>query len=279
MIETTATEIVPREPLEFVVNGDFAKQLPQILSNIEEIKQQIIERTEADRNLVLTTEEDFDKARKRCAELNKVVAAIDEKRKEVKKAYVKPYEQFEKALKDTTAVITEAKNNLWGQITAAEDTEKTRKEEQLKAHWEEQTTIEKSYRTWEQIFRKEWLNKSYTVDKACVEIDEIIADINTDIGLIESLNSPFAPALYDKYKAGALIKDVIAYNIMLIDQQKERDKQKALEKLRTPAPETPVEDDPIRTVDFRVTCRKSQLDELKGFLQMHGIKYGKVPKD
>lgn len=279
MIETTATEIVPREPLEFVVNGDFAKQLPQILSNIEEIKQQIIERTEADRNLVLTTEEDFDKARKRCAELNKVVAAIDEKRKEVKKAYVKPYERFEKALKDTTAVITEAKNNLWGQITAAEDTEKTRKEEQLKAHWEEQTTIEKSYRTWEQIFRKEWLNKSYTVDKACVEIDEIIADINTDIGLIESLNSPFAPALYDKYKAGALIKDVIAYNIMLIDQQKERDKQKALEKLRTPAPETPVEDDPIRTVDFRVTCRKSQLDELKGFLQMHGIKYGKVPKD
>ena len=200
MIETTATEIVPREPLEFVVNGDFAKQLPQILSNIEEIKQQIIERTEADRNLVLTTEEDFDKARKRCAELNKVVAAIDEKRKEVKKAYVKPYEQFEKALKDTTAVITEAKNNLWGQITAAEDTEKTRKEEQLKAHWEEQTTIEKSYRTWDQIFRKEWLNKSYTVDKACVEIDEIIADINTDIGLIESLNSPFAPALYDKQR-------------------------------------------------------------------------------
>lgn len=279
MIETTATEIVPRQPLEFVVDGDFAKQLPKILSNIEEIKKEIIERTEADRNLVLTTEEDFEKAKKRCAELNKVVAAIDEKRKEVKKAYVKPYEQFEKALKDTTAVITEAKNNLWGQITAAEDTEKTRKEEQLKAYWEEQATYEKSYRTWDQIFRKEWLNKSYTVDKACVEIDEIISDINTDIGLIENLDSPFETVLFDKYKAGALIKDVIAYNIMLIDQQKERDKQKALEKLRTPAPETPVEDDPIMTVDFRVVCRKSQLTELKGFLQMHDIKYGRVPKE
>jgi len=279
MIETTATEIVPRQPLEFVVDGDFAKQLPKILSNIEEIKKEIIERTEADRNLVLTTEEDFEKAKKRCAELNKVVAAIDEKRKEVKKAYVKPYEQFEKALKDTTAVITEAKDNLWGQITAAEEIEKTRKAEQLKAYWEELAIYEKNYRTWEQIFRKEWLNKSYTVDKACVEIDEIIADINTDIGLIQSLNSPFETVLFDKYKAGALIKDVIAYNIMLIDQQKERDKQKALEKLRTPAPETPVEDDPIRTVDFRVVCKKSQLDGLRNYLEYNGIKYGRVPKE
>lgn len=279
MIETTATEIVPREPLEFVVNGDFAKQLPQILSNIEEIKKEVIERTEADRNLVLTTDEDFDKARKRCAELNKVNAAIDEKRKEVKKAYVKPYEQFEKALKDTMAVITDAKNNLWGQITAAEDMEKTRKEEQLKAYWEEQATYEKSYRTWEQIFRKEWLNKSYTVDKACVEIDEIISDINTDIGLIENLDSPFTPVLYDRYMAGWSIKDVIAYNIMLMDEKKERDKQKALEKLRTPAPETPVEDDPIKTVDFRVVCKKSQLDGLKNYLEYNGIKYGRVPKE
>ena len=66
--ETTAREIEPvqREPLEFIVNDDFIKRLPQIISNIDEIKAEITERTETDRNLVLTTQEDFDHHRGHC---------------------------------------------------------------------------------------------------------------------------------------------------------------------------------------------------------------------
>lgn len=298
--ETTAKDLTAleeptrREALEFIVNDDFVKQLPKILSNIEEIKAEIVERTETDRNLILQSDEDFDRARKRCAELNKVNEAIDKKRKEVKKQYNEPYEKFEKALKDTMAVITAAKDNLWGQITSAEETVKKRKEEQYKAYWHDKGALAEHYRTWEQIFNKSWLNKGYTAEKVCKEIDDIIADIGSDVDSIDALNSEFAPALFDKYKSGATLKDVIAYNIALIDAKKREDVRKALERASTAKneetrteseitqnrgieDETPAEDDPIRTVDFRVVCRKSQLVGLSNYMHMNGIKYGRVP--
>ena len=173
--EFEAEQANEKQALEFVVDESFIKRLPEIISNLEAIKGAIIERTEADRNLVLVTDEDFDKARKRCAELNKIVSQIDEERKRVKREYVKPYEEFDKKIKETTAVITEAKDNLWGQITAAENAAKERKEEEYKAYYAEKGAFAAEYRPWEQIFNKSWLNKGYTAEKVCKEIDDIIS--------------------------------------------------------------------------------------------------------
>ena len=114
--------------VEFMVQGDFVKNLPQILSNVQEIKVWAEEQTRLDRSLILQTDEDFDNGRKRCATINKVIQSIEAKRKDVKKAYNEPYEIFEKSLKEVTTVLTEAKDNLWGQITQAENDAKARKE-------------------------------------------------------------------------------------------------------------------------------------------------------
>ena len=286
-IDVTATEIeaVNKSPLEFVVNGDFVKQLPAILSNIEEIKAEITERTETDRNLVLQTDEDFDRARKRCAELNKVNEAIDKKRKEVKKQYNEPYEKFEKALKDTMAVITSAKDNLWAQIQDAEQITKDRKEEEYHAYFNDVGEFITPYRTWEQIFRKEWLNKGYSREKVREEINQIVVDIHGDLDAIDALNSEFAPALYDRYKSGATLKDCIAYNIALNDAKKREETRKAIERMsaakneetRTEGKYGETEEEQTITVDFRVTCTKTQLTELKNFLNWNNIKYGRVP--
>lgn len=288
--ETTAREIesVQREPLEFIVNDDFVKRLPQIISNIDEIKAEITERTETDRNLVLTTQEDFDKARKRCADLNKVAEAIDKKRREVKKEYNKPYELFDAALKDTVAVITSAKDNLWKQITDAENAVKERKEEEYRDYYAEVGEFVSPYRTWEQIFRKEWLNKGYSREKVRGEINDVVKEIQDDLDTIDSLKSEFAPALYEKYKSGANLKEVIAYGVALQDAKKREETRKALERTTdAQTEETRAESNVAQgngteeetvTVDFRVTCTKKQLTELKNFLNWNNIKYGRVPK-
>ena len=88
------------QSVEFSVSTDFISNLPQILSNIEEVRQWAVSQTETDRSLKLVSDEDFDTAKKRCAEINKVVQRIDDKRKEVKKAYTEPYDIFEKKLKE-----------------------------------------------------------------------------------------------------------------------------------------------------------------------------------
>lgn len=270
-------EPVQRASLEFIVNDDFVKSLPQIISNINEIKAEITERTETDRTLVLQTEEDFDNARKRCAELNKVADAIDKKRREVKKEYNKPYEQFEAALKDTVAVITSAKDNLWKQITDAEEAVKKRKRQEYEEYYADAGEFVAPYRSWEQIFKKEWLNKGCSREKVRGEINDIIKDVQDDLDAIDNLKSEFHTALIDKYRSGANLKEVIAYGIALQDAKMREESRRTIESL-TNTQNKETEEETV-TVDFRVTCTKKQLGELKNFLNWNNIKYGRVPKE
>lgn len=273
-----------KQTVEFVVDDGFVKKLPEILSNIEAIKTAITERTETDRHLVLQTSEDFDRARKRCAELNKINEQIDAERKRVKREYTKPYELFDKAIKETMAVITETKDNLWGQITAAENAIKERKEEEYKAYYADKGAEASQYRTWEQIFNKSWLNKGYTAEKVCKEIDEVIENIISDIDTIDNLNSEFAPALYEKYKSGATLKEVVAYNVALNGSKIAVEQRKAQEQTSTPqteenaTDESVVENTAVKTIDFRVHVTQPQLKALKDFLITNKIRYEKVPK-
>ena len=93
-IETAIAELnkeqyIPKS-IEFTVQEDFAKNLPQIVSNLEQVEAWAIAQTEQDRNLVLLTEEDFETAKERSAQLNKQIKLIEDKRKEIKKAYNQP---------------------------------------------------------------------------------------------------------------------------------------------------------------------------------------------
>lgn len=274
--------------LEFVVDESFVEHLPEILSNIETIKKAVAEQTETDRTLILQTDEDFERARKRCAELNKINTQIDDQRKRVKREYIKPYELFDKALKETTAIITEAKDNLWGQIKAAEDAVKEQKETEYKEYYCDAGEHITPYRSWEQIFKKEWLNKGYSKEKVRDEINDIIKEVMDDLEAIDNLKSEFHTSLIDKYRSGATLKEVIAYQIALQDAKMSEERRKGMEQATSAqnaetrtdanvAQENGIEDETI-TADFRVTCTRKQLKELKNFLIWNNIQYGKVPK-
>ena len=271
--------------VEFMVQGDFVKNLPQILSNVQEIKVWAEEQTRLDRSLILQTDEDFDNGRKRCATINKVIQSIEAKRKDVKKAYNEPYEIFEKSLKEVTAVLTEAKDNLWGQITQAENEAKARKEAEYRTYFERAGL---KFRTWAQIFDKKWLNKGKDDKTVYAEIDEIVRKCNEEVSAIQSLNSEFITALLQYYADGHSLGDTITYNTRLGEQKRLIEQRKAQEQVNTPpAPETakndnyervePIEEE-IVTIDFRVQCTSTQLQTLGQFMRQHGIKYGKVPK-
>lgn len=283
--EFEAEQANEKQSLEFVVDESFIKSLPQIMSNLDAIETAVMERTETDRNLVLVTDEDFANAKKRCAELNKIVSSIEEERKRIKKEYLKPLEQFENKVKRVTGIITEAKDNQWNQVKAAEKAVEDRKEEEYKAYYAEKGAFVSEYRTWEQIFNKSWLNKSYTAEKVCKEIDEIISETTSDIDTIDNLSSEFAPALYEKYKSGATLKDVVAYNVALNASKITVEQRKASTPTTTSQTEENATDESVEgntamlTIDFRVVCTKKQLDGLKNYLILNKIKYGRVPKE
>lgn len=276
------TALVPEakpQTVDFVVKEDFVEKLPQILSNVEQIKQWAIRQTERDRNLVLQTEEDFSAAKKRCADINRVVDNISAKRREVKKAYTAPYDLFETKLKEVTQVLQDARNNLWGQITAAEEQEKEKKRERIEEIYNELATdLQKEYRPLETIFDPKWLNKTTRLDAVREQITLSGLNVKNDVKAIRALRGTgdVAPLLL-RYKDGASVVEIIDYNARLqAEAAKTAQKPVPAEEPKKDTAE-PVID--VFTVDLRVVATREQFAELKEFLKQHNIKYGKVPKE
>lgn len=277
-----AKKNVPQK-IEFTVQ-DFADQLPTILSNAAELAQWASARTELDRNLVLRTDEDFDQARTRCAQLNKMIELVENKRKEVKRVYIQPYETFEREIKKTTDILTTAKNALWSQIKKAEEEVKAAKEEAYREYW---NTLACTLRTWEQIFDKSWLNKTASYEQVKKKIDKIVQDINADVDVIRALNSEFVVELLDYYSSGHSLSEVVAKNNTLVSRKIELQDTKATTAPtnRTApncdtAPTKPVSSEQSEEklqIDFRIWATESQLKGLKQYLLDNQIKYGKVP--
>lgn len=289
--------VVPQS-IDFVVKDDFIQKLPQIMSNAEDLMAWAKAQTEIDKNLILQSDEDFENATKRCAEIRKVIKKIDSERINIKKAYNAPYEIFETKVKSVKATLQSAVDSLWRQIQAAEQAKKTKLESEYREYYrktaEENGVLE--YRTWEQIFELKWLTKSMKADTVISEINSIIESVKTEIAAIKSLNSEFQVALLTEYSRGKSITEVIKYNNLLISHKQAAERQK--QDVETQKAETQKSNQPIQvkaqetvkeattleveetfTIDFRVVVTESQLKALKECLIKNNIKYGKVPKE
>lgn len=278
------------QKIEFVVE-DFTKNLPEIISNCKNLQAWAQERTELDRSLVLTTEEDFEQARTRCATLNKIKEQVDAKRKEVKKLYTQPYDVFEAEIKKVINTLQTARDNLWNQITVAENEIKQKKENEYKEYWTSKGITE---RKWEQIADKRWLNKGMSSENVKKSIDEIAGSIKSDVETIKSLGSPFEVELLAYYERGYALGDVVKHNIDLQARQKALEAAKVAaqsssrpEPSEATVPENPVSsdaetnnrqtEDAVKIVDFRIWATSEQLKKLREFLVSCQIKYGRVP--
>lgn len=259
-------ELVTSNTAELIIKDDFDQQLPQILSNIDRLKEWALKRTEEDRSLVLEKESDFAYARSRCATINTMIRQIDEKRKEIKKRYTAPVTTFEKSVKELTEILTQTKNVLWKQVKEKEETEDTEKLEKYRRYYIKNMGGNILYRPWEMIVAETWTNKTVKEKVVLEELDEIVSNTKKDLQTIRSLRSKYTIPLLQKYRAGANIQDVILYNQELMqmdDQNQEYIKE---------------EHDTGEQVEivFKVTCSSNQLKILKNFLKNNGISYGRA---
>lgn len=285
---TNINEIeMPQQPtsIDFIVNSDFVKALPQILSNLEEVKAWAIEATALDRRTIVT-EETLDSAKTRCADINRVAKAIDEKRKSVKGEYVKPYELFDSACKEVIAELNESKNALWSQVQSFEEQRKAEKEAKLKAYWEEQIGEYGRYRTWEKIRDDRWLAKTRKLDVCEKEIDAIVAHVKTDVAAIKALNSEFEVALLATY-SWADLGQVLQYNVDLLSEKaaqagkkhvvRQTDSEQAENVTQTTETAQMDTEEQLIEIEFRVVCTAAQLKALGEYMRANGIKYGRIP--
>ena len=108
-------------------------------------------------------------AKKNAAELRKLAAAIDGKRKDMKKKFLAPYEEFEAQAKELVGLINQQVDEIAAQIKAHDDEARARKLEQIKALYAEVFGDLAELIPFAKIENPKWLNVTYRM--AQVETD------------------------------------------------------------------------------------------------------------
>lgn len=271
------------------------KQLPVIEQQLAQIKQQVAERVETVTSLVVT--EDTVKAVKKArAELGAEFKSWEEKRKEVKKAVITPYEKFEEVYNDCISNSYKTADKLLKQrIDEVENELKAKKAAEVQSYFEEYLASKGiDFVTYAQAGLNITLSASLKSlkEQAKAFIDRIVSDL----ALIETFTDLKAEILVE-YKKSLNVSDAItgvkarakAVQEEQARQEAEAEKRAAeaqrVEAIKAAIPEAPaaVEAPTEQTaapapekkfcIRFTVKGTKEQLIALKKFLNEGEYEY------
>lgn len=256
------------------------EQLPLIRQYFEEIHKEIAEKTTRAIELVVT-EDNVKDIKKIRAELNKEYQDYEEKRKEIKRQILTPYEAFERDYKEMVALSFQAADSsLKKKIDASENLIKDEKELELKEYFEElaEALQLSQFVKFEQLNIK--INMSDSMKKLMAQVDSKMKSIQNDIMLIN----------LEPYKGDILVEYLIDFNFarakMLVLKRKEmatrfQQEQERVEtvmqeeKQRVEALEkeiiVPKITEELLTTSFKVQGTREQLISLREYINESGL--------
>lgn len=268
------------------------KQLPIIVEQLHEVKAEVTAKVEQALSLVCSedTVKDVKKVR---SELNKELKDYEERRKAVKTAIMKPYNDFEEIYKDCISdTYKNADTELKGKIDSVENELKEKKRKEVWYYFEELCEANSlDFITFENANINVTLSASMKSlkEQAKAFVDKIVDDLN----LIDTQEHK-DEILYE-YKQSLNVSNAIttvANRYKAIEEAKAREEErKAREQaeaeatakvesvVEAVAPPTvepiapPVEEEKTYTLKFTVRGTMPQLKALKEFLNNRGYDY------
>lgn len=134
----------------------------------------------------LTKTDDIKQAKRDRAYLNGIANEIDERRKAVKREYMRPYDEFEAKANAITAKVKAASANIKAQLDEAEEERKDRAYAVLKEFYEDLAGLLVPVVPYERIHEEKWLNKTFGEVKAKNAIEEKVEGIARDWETLKS---------------------------------------------------------------------------------------------
>lgn len=217
-----------------------AYEMPKAIDfNFEELKAEIKEKADLYKNMVYT-DETIKEAKTDKAKLNKFITALEDKRKEVKKQCLQPYEEFEKQVKELVAIVNEPVKLIDAQVKDFEDRQKAEKEVKIQAIWEKEVQEANAEISLDKIFNDRWLNVTFTLKKVQEEIKARIEQFNADLAALDKLPE-FSFEAVEVYKQTLDMNRAIAEGQRLADIQKRKQEAEAA-KLKAEEEKTKVQE-------------------------------------
>ena len=278
--------------MEFKIITDLSV-LPQVIeTNGEELKAWLTEKVQS-YNSIVVTPETIKAAKDDKAKLTKLRAALEERRKEVKRQCMAPYEDFERKYKELLALIDEPIGKIDTQIKALDEQEQQEKFTKIGQYFQEITKDLGFSLVLDKIIDQKWRNKTNPIEKICNALFERVEGIRADYAELQEYysDSPHYTAIMNTYMQGYDKACALAYAAALIQQEQRRQEaQRAVQQpvkepeptpppVYDPTPEPPVQEpvqpqnEPRITGVFRVTGTKQQIIALRDFMRENQITF------
>lgn len=168
-----------------IISPTADQHFPSIRWNYEELKQEIAKFMEDYQNLVVTEETEKD-AKETKAKLNKLLAALENARKDMKKKANEPVKVFEAQVKQVEEPINNAINNLNKQLKELEELRKEQKRKDIEVIWNG-ISKKPAYLTIDRIWNEKWLNATYQMKQITEDFNRILKENEQNISTIQKL--------------------------------------------------------------------------------------------
>jgi len=256
-MELLIKDLVEVKPIEF---------------NYEELKQELTANLGRYESMIYS-EDNIKSAKEDRANLNKLSKALDERRKEIKKDFMKPYTEFEEKIKDLITLVDKTSKKVDSQVKFYEDKTKQEKKDIIKAIYDENIGELKKLVSFEKLFKDKWLNVSESLSKVSQELMEEIERIKQEYGTLQKViaGDPSEEQLKMFFFSILSLERTLAQKEIV---EAERQKLKEIEASNQQVTKTA--DNELIEVKFRVLATNEQLKLLSEFLIKNNIKYGRV---
>lgn len=281
--------------MEFVIKTDLNSIPKAIDFNFDEMKLELTEKLEK-YNALVVTEDSIKSAKDDRAKLNKLRTAIEDRRKEVKKLCLAPYDSFEKQCKEITALIDEPIKSIDGQISVFDQKLQDEKWNSISDYYASVVGDLAELVPLEKIVSPKWKNKTESLESINNGIGDTLDRIRTELELLDSsCPDEFAVQVKEAYlqnysinEARAKFKALEETKLKLEAAAKAREEASKVKPevvetppvAETPAPvepeitEAPLpEQEPLYSATFKVVGTKSQIIALKEHMKDAKIKY------
>ena len=269
--------------------------IPQAIENIQYLRQELAARLNYYKG-VIVTEDTIKDAKADRANLNKLKAAIDDQRKEVKRQTMALYEPLEKECKELLSMIDEPIGVIDSQLKAFDEQKKAAKYQALTEFFAKVNTLD--FVKIEHVLNPKWANATAKLDALKDEMSGNIQRIVDDYADIKKLyaDSPLLTAILQRFEQTRDKGAALAYAAEIERREKAEQERRereaeaarraaeaATEHAAQIVPEPmqeplvqPVEaaqPEPIGQATFRAIGTRSQLRTLAAYMRDNGIKY------
>jgi hypothetical protein len=186
------------------------QQLGKISFNFDEIKDNLSNMMEAYSDTQVTEETSI-VAKKEVATLRKIKKALNDRRIEVQKEYIQPYEDFKTKVNELTGLIDKPIELIDKQVQAFEEKKKEEKKQKIQEAYKDLIGDKEYYLPLSKIYDSKWENVSVSMKSIKDEIEQAVSSTAMAVDTIKGMNTEVVPQALEQYRKDLSLANAISY--------------------------------------------------------------------